>query len=103
MASTKGSFKKGNTASKGRPKGATLGDLSQLADEVAELIMEADRATIIKAEEHPRSVTKLQLHRSMERMARMTKGRIPTRIAISGDPSGEPIPFSYIDVRDTTK
>jgi len=91
-------FKKGNPGGPGRPKGSrNLGpELVHLADEAATLVITED-AAIIRGKAKTRA-QQLAKDRAKDRLSRMCKGRVPTRIAIAGDEGGEPVPISYIEV-----
>ena len=92
-------FQPGNQAAKGHHKGRPSLDVTSLADKAAVEVLQRDLATIRKADGNPRSVGKLELHRAKERISRMCKGRIPTRIAVAGDEGSDaPIPFEYVTV-----
>ena len=92
-------FQPGNKAALGHHKGRPRLDVASLADRVAVLVLEGDLTLIEKAQENPRSVSRLELHRAKERISRMCKGRVPTRIAIAGDEGNpNPVPFSYVSV-----
>lgn len=87
-------FEKGNPGGPGRP---SLGqNLVKLADEAATKVVEIDLAVLEKPAKT--KAAKLRRHQAMDRLSRMCKGRLPTRIAIAGDEGGEPVPISYVEV-----
>ena len=90
-------FKPGNQAARGHGKGRPRLDVVSLADKAARLVLEQDiemlsRPAKGKADEH-------RQHLARERISRMCRGRIPTRIALAGDGSDStPVPFAYVEV-----
>ena len=95
-------FQPGNKAALGHHKGRPRLDVTSLADQAAREVLEHDLAILTKAKENLRRVSKLELHRAKERISRMCKGRIPTRLANAGDEGNlSPIPFSYISITPT--
>jgi len=94
-------FLPGNTY--GRWRGPTKGrpklEVASLADAAAVLVLTQDLETISKPA-RTNEQRRLQ-HLARERISRMVKGRIPTRLAIAGDEGDQrPIPFRYVTVVD---
>ena len=82
-------------------------EVVRLADDAARLVIEADIKLLVQAGYSPkqwkklklgRRPSKLEVHRAKERVSRMTRGRVPTRIAVAGDEGGAPVPFAYVEV-----
>jgi len=89
--------------SMGRPKGSKNKGpkLVKLADDAAEMVLQHDMAIIAKPVKTKEDA--IARERALERLSRMTKGRLPTRIAVGGDENGEPVPFTYVEVADAQK
>ena len=91
-----------------KSKGPLLSqEVVRLADDAARLVIEADVRLLTHIELSPaewrkrklgRRPSKLEVHRAKERIAKMTRGRVPTRIAVAGDEGGDPVPFAYVEV-----
>ena len=91
-------FQPGNQAARGHGKGRPRLEVTSLADTAARRVLEED-LRLLELAASGKKVPKLELHRAKERISRMCKGRIPTRIAIAGDGDNpNPIPFTYVEV-----
>ena len=91
-------FERGNKAAVGHHKGRPRLEVTSLADTAARRVLEED-LRLLELGASGKRVPRTELHRAKERISRMCKGRIPTRIAIAGDGDNPtPIPFAYIEV-----
>ena len=89
------------TGAGGEKGGRPRVEIASLADAAAEIVLRTDIRTL-KAPAKSQAAQKRR-REAMERVSRMCKGRVPTRVEVSGDPDAPPVRLEYIIVERPTE